>query len=201
MGCCHSYGSSDVLDVKYKYVLWVVLLLNGAMFVVEIVAGIQAGSVSLWADSLDFMSDTINYAVSLFVLNKSLKIRAKASLVKGLAMVLLGVMTLLNAGFLWWQGGVPEYRAMGLVGVLALAVNVGCALLLYRHRRGDSNRQSVWLCSRNDAIGNVVVVLASFTVAWLDSALPDLLVGVVLAMLSLSAGKQIIGQAWGELRG
>jgi Co/Zn/Cd efflux system component len=185
----------------YKKVLWAALLINLGMFVVEVASGFKAGSVSLMADSLDFFGDAANYAVSLFVLGMVLTIRAKAALVKGTTLALFGLIVLGTTAYNLYVGRMPEPVTMGAVAVLALVANVTVALMLYKWREGDANMQSVWLCSRNDAIGNVAVVFAAVLVGWSGTAWPDLVVAVLMAFLGLSAAKTIITQARRELAG
>lgn len=199
---CHGSCSSQtpVADAGYRRVLVLALLINAAMFVIEVVAGSAAGSKALLADALDFMGDAANYAISLYVLDRSLAWRARASLLKGLTMAGFGVWVLLVTVTGLMRGDVPEAATMGAVGLLALAANVGVALMLFRHRSGDSNRESVWICSRNDAIGNVAVVLAAIAVWFSGSHWPDVLVALVMAMLALTGAARILRSAFGELR-
>ena len=200
-GCstCHDHQPAQSVSPTYKKVLWVALVVNLGMFIVEVASGLKAGSVSLLADSLDFFGDAANYAVSLFVLGMALSIRAKAALVKGATLGIFGVGVLAYTAYRLWTGQVPEPLTMGVVAVLALVANVAVALMLYKWREGDSNMQSVWLCSRNDAIGNVAVVVAAGLVAWTGSAWPDLAVAVLMAILGITAAKTIIRQARQEL--
>ncbi|MAG79721.1 MULTISPECIES: cation transporter [unclassified Limnobacter] len=200
-GCstCHDHQPAQSVSPTYKKVLWVALVVNLGMFIVEVASGLKAGSVSLLADSLDFFGDAANYAVSLFVLGMALSIRAKAALVKGATLGIFGVGVLAYTAYRLWTGQVPEPLTMGVVAVLALVANVAVALMLYKWREGDSNMQSVWLCSRNDAIGNVAVVAAAGLVAWTGSAWPDLAVAVLMATLGITAARTIIAQAWREL--
>ncbi|MAZ09524.1 MAG: cation transporter [Sutterellaceae bacterium] len=200
-GCstCHDHQPAQSVSPTYKKVLWVALVVNLGMFIVEVASGLKAGSVSLLADSLDFFGDAANYAVSLFVLGMALSIRAKAALVKGATLGIFGVGVLAYTAYRLWTGQVPEPLTMGVVAVLALVANVAVALMLYKWREGDSNMQSVWLCSRNDAIGNVAVVAAASLVAWTGSAWPDLAVAVLMATLGITAARTIIAQAWREL--
>lgn len=200
-GCstCHDHQPAQSVSPTYKKVLWVALVVNLGMFIVEVASGLKAGSVSLLADSLDFFGDAANYAVSLFVLGMALSIRAKAALVKGATLGIFGVGVLAYTAYRLWTGQVPEPLTMGVVAVLALVANVAVALMLYKWREGDSNMQSVWLCSRNDAIGNVAVVAAAGLVAWTGSAWPDLAVAVLMATLGITAARTIITQAWCEL--
>ncbi|WP_028450196.1 cation transporter [Chitinibacter tainanensis] len=199
---CHGgcSGATAVVDPRYRQILWLALLANAGMFGLELWAGAAAGSVSLLADSLDFLGDAANYALSLWVLGLSLGTRARASLVKAASMALFGVGVLLASGWRAWQGGVPEPLTMGWVGTLALLVNLGVALLLYAHRHGDSNRQSAWLCSRNDAIGNLAVLLAAAGVFGTGRSWPDLMVATIMASLALSAALQVLRQARHELK-
>lgn len=200
-GCttCHDHQPAQTVSPIYKRVLWVALIVNLGMFLVEVASGLKAGSVSLLADSLDFFGDAANYAVSLFVLGMALSIRAKAALVKGATLGIFGVSVLAYTAYRLWTGQIPEPLTMGVVAVLALVANVAVALMLYKWREGDSNMRSVWLCSRNDAIGNVAVVAAAGLVAWTGSAWPDLVVAVLMATLGITAARTIIAQAWREL--
>ncbi len=203
-GCnhCHSHEeATSAANPGFRKVLWIALIANAAMFFLEIGASWQAGSVSLLADSLDFGGDAANYALSLFVLGMALQTRAKAALLKGVSMGLYGVGVLCFALYAAFNGEVPSYATMGVVGVLALAVNVGVAALQYRYRNGDSNMRSVWLCSRNDAIGNLAVLGAALLVGVTQTAWPDLVVAALMASLGLSASVSVIRQARAELRG
>jgi Co/Zn/Cd efflux system component len=181
-------------------VLWTVFAVNAAMFVVEAVAGAFAGSVSLQADSLDFLGDAANYLIALYVLGKAVTWRAGAALLKAGAMALFGVWVLGYSVWMAMTGGIPEAPVMGVVGAMALLANVGSAVLLYRHRAGDSNRESVWLCSRNDAIASVAVIVAAGLVYLTQSHWPDLAVGFLMAVLSLHSAWKVIRSATGELR-
>ncbi|MCJ0762347.1 cation transporter [Variovorax terrae] len=184
---------------RYRRVLWAALALNAAMFAVEIGAGFRSGSVSLLADAIDFFSDSANYAVTLAVLSMGLAWRARAAMFKGLSMLVLGGFV---AGKTLWalaQGVPPEAMTMGVVGFLALLANLASAGLLYAFREGDANMRSVWLCSRNDAIGNVAVMLAALGVFGTGSAWPDLAVAAVMAWLALSGGWTVVRLARGEL--
>lgn len=186
---------------RYRRVLWVALLLNAAMFGVELVAGWRAGSLSLLADAIDFAGDALNYGVSLAVLAAALQWRARAAVLKALSMMGFGLYVLGSAVWALWHGQPPEPLTMGVVAALALATNVGVAAMLYAFREGDANMRSVWLCSRNDAIGNVAVMLAAAGVFGTGAAWPDLLVAGLMAALALHGGWQVLRQARGELRG
>ncbi|MEO8058118.1 MAG: cation transporter [Burkholderiales bacterium] len=188
-------------DPAYRKVLWIALLLNATMFAVEIAASAQSGSVSLLADAIDFFGDAANYALSLAVLSMALAWRARASLLKAASMAGFGVFVLGRALWSALNGEPPQPLTMGAVALLALAVNVLVAWLLYRYRNGDSNKRSVWICSRNDAIGNVAVAAAALGVFGTGAAWPDLLVAASMAVLALTGAWSVVQQARGELRG
>jgi Co/Zn/Cd efflux system component len=201
-GCCGGGCSSSrpPVDTAYRRVLWIALSVNAGMFLVELIAGAAAGSVSLQADAMDFLGDAANYLISLLVLGMTLQWRARAALLKGLS---LGVVGLWVAGQTAWNAlyqTVPQAEVMGIVGVLALAANVACALMLYFHRHGDANRRSVWICSRNDAIANIAVLAAALGVFGTGTGWPDIIVAAVMAGLSVSGAAQIIRQSLAELR-
>lgn len=199
--CCESgCGAMPPADPVYRRILWTALLINTAMFGIEIVAGFAADSVSLQADALDFLADAANYGVSLFVLGMALAWRARAALVKGLSLGALGLWVVGSTVHNALAGIVPEAPVMGAVGFLALAANAGVAALLFAWRGGDANRRSVWLCSRNDAIANVAVMAAASGVWASGTGWPDIAVAAVIATLALSAAVQIVRQALGELR-
>ena len=197
--CC-SAPASPAVDPRYRKVLWTALLLNAAMFAVELGASWSSGSVSLLADAIDFFGDAANYALSLAVLGMALQARSKAALAKAACMGAFGVFVLGKA--LWnLQAGVPpEPATMGAVGFAALAVNAGVAWMLYRFRTGDANMRSVWICSRNDALGNLAVMLAALGVFGTGSAWPDLVVAGVMGALALWGAATVLGHARGELR-
>jgi Co/Zn/Cd efflux system component len=203
--CSHDHGhdhghGAPGADPTYRRVLWAALIVNGAMFAAEVVAGLLAGSVSLLADSVDFLGDAANYGVSLFVLGMSLRARASASLLKGASMGLFGMWVAGTAIAHALEGAVPEATVMGWVGFAALAANVLVTVLLFRFRTGDSNMRSVWLCSRNDAIGNVAVMLAAAGVFWTGTGWPDIAVAGLMAALAISSSYQVLRQALGELK-
>jgi len=192
-----SVGRSD--DPLFRKVLWVALWVNFVMFLIEIIAGYLGDSISLQADALDFFADAANYAVSLFVLGMALYIRALAAFIKGIMMGLIGIWVLGNAFYRIYMVSQPEAMIMGSIAVLALLSNVSVAILLYRYREGDANMRSVWLCSRNDAIGNVAVLIAATGVAATSTHWPDLIVAMIVAALGLSAAYQITLQSWREM--
>lgn len=199
--CCGGIDAEPPgVSPGWRRALWIALLLNAGMFLVEIVAGVAADSRALQADALDFLGDAANYAISLGVAGFALAWRARAALIKGWTLIVLASWVVISTGWALWRGASPEPFAMGGIGIAALVVNVGVALMLYRFRSGDANMRSVWICSRNDAIGNVAVVAAAAGVLGTGSALPDLAVAMILAGLGLSGGWQIIRQARGELK-
>lgn len=199
-GCCSgSCAPPPRVDPAYRRVLWVALVVNAAMFLVEIVAGVAADSVSLKADAIDFLSDAGNYVVSLFVLGLAARVRAKAALVKGVSLGAVGLFVAGDTAYNALIAQVPQAEVMGVVGLMALAANAGVAALLFAYRRGDANMRSVWICSRNDAIGNIAVVAAAAGVFGTGTGWPDVAVAAVLAYLALSGAIQIVRQARAEL--
>jgi Co/Zn/Cd efflux system component len=198
--CCASNSCQSKVTPRYRRALWIALGINAVMFAVELGAGWNAGSVSLLADAADFLGDAANYGVSLLVLSMAVIWRSRAALLKGTTMGLYGVFVLAQAAWNGVNGVVPEAYTMGVVGALALAANVSVAVMLYAFRDGDANMRSVWLCSRNDAIGNIAVILAAGGVFGLGAAWPDLLVAVIMAGLGLSAARSVITQARAELK-
>jgi Co/Zn/Cd efflux system component len=200
--CCESACGSDTAkaDPRWRRVLWAALIVNAGMFLVEMAAGAAADSRALQADALDFLGDAANYAVSLAVVGMALAWRARAALLKSLFMLGFAGWVLGSAVVAFVYGTAPDPKTMGIIGALALAANVGVALLLYRYRMGDANMRSVWICSRNDAIGNVAVMVAALGVFGTGSAWPDLIVASIMAALALTGGIQVMRQAWGELK-
>lgn len=170
------------------------------MFIVEIISGWQAGSVSLLADAVDFFGDAVSYGLSLAVLSLAMVWRSRTALAKGLTMGGYGVFILAQAAFSAVHGTVPEARTMGAIGALALVVNVFVAVLLYAYRSGDANMRSVWLCTRNDAIGNLAVLLAALGVFGTGTGWPDLAVAAVMGCLALFASRSVVAHALRELR-
>lgn len=201
MACtsCASDKAGTLNDPKWRRALWIALAINGGMFAVEIIAGIVGGSKALQADALDFFGDTANYAISLSVVGMAIAWRARAAMVKGVTLALLGVYVLIATGWAALHGAAPHAEIMGVVGIAALIANLVVAVMLYRFRSGDANMRSVWICSRNDAIGNIAVVLAAGGVFGLGNAWPDLAVAALMAVLGLSGGFQIMRQAHAEL--
>ncbi|MFN3437596.1 MAG: cation transporter [Acidovorax sp.] len=195
----HSHGSPATADPRYRRILWMALIVNAAMFAVEVGAGVQSGSASLLADAIDFLGDAANYALSLWVLAMALTWRARAALIKGASMLAFGVFVVGRVAWGAWQGTAPEPFTMGTIGLLALAANLGVAVLLYTYRDGDANMRSVWLCTRNDALGNVAVMGAALGVFGTGSAWPDLAVAAIMAWLAIAGGTSVIRQARQEL--
>jgi Co/Zn/Cd efflux system component len=190
----------DGMNPRYKRILWTVISINGAMFFGEMIAGQLAGSQALKADALDFLADTVTYGLSLAVIGATVRTRATAALAKGLSLSLMALwvfgLTVYQTFFL----GLPKAEVMGVVGVLALAANLASVLLLRPYKDGDANVRSVWLCSRNDAIGNVIVMVAALAVWGTATAWPDLLVAAIMAGIFLTSSMQILRQAWTEYR-
>ena len=197
---CSGNPKFDGVDPAYKLVLWGVIFINAAMFFVEMSAGKLAGSQALQADALDFLGDALTYGLSLAVIGMSLKVRSTAALIKGLSLLFMGLWVFGSTVYQIFILGVPSAEIMGLIGLLALAANLVSVLLLMRYKDGDANVRSVWLCSRNDAIGNVAVMIASFAVFLTASAWPDLIVAIIMAGLFLRSAQLILVQAWQELR-
>lgn len=199
-GCnCSSVCTSSQVSPRFRKALWIALIINAAMFVVEVVGGMTSGSVSLWADALDFAGDALNYGISLAVIAMGVAWRSRAAMAKGLTMAAFGVFVLIKTVWALTQGVPPEPLTMSIIGVIALLANGSVALLLYAFRDGDANMRSVWLCSRNDAIGNVAVMIAAAGVFGTGSGLPDILVGVVMAGMALSSGVSVVRQSRLEL--
>ncbi len=197
--CCDSGCSTPAVSPGFRKALWVALSINLVMFVVEIISGLRSGSVSLLADAIDFGGDAANYGITLVVLSMGLVWRSRAAMVKGLSMLAFGVFVLGRAGWAIHADVVPEPLTMGVVGTLALVANVVVALMLYAYRQGDSNMRSVWLCSRNDALGNLAVMIAAAGVFGTGSGWPDFVVAMIMAGLALSAGYSVVRQARKEL--
>lgn len=186
-------------DPRWRRMLWIALAINLAMFAGEIVAGIASGSRSLQADALDFLGDSANYAISLGVAGMALGWRSRAALLKGGTILAFGLYVLVTTVLAALGGRVPQAETMGIVGVIALVANGSVALMLYRYRSGDANMRSVWICSRNDAIGNLAVLFAAAGVVGTGTAWPDLAVALIMAALGIWGGLQIINQARAEL--
>jgi Co/Zn/Cd efflux system component len=199
-GCHAGVLVFDGMDPRYKRVLWTVIALNGVMFLTEMAAGQLAGSQALKADALDFLADTVTYGLSLAVIGATLRTRAMAALFKGLSLSLMAVWILGSTIYHTLILGLPRAELMGSIGLLALAANLASVLLLMRYKDRDANVRSVWLCSRNDAIGNVVVMVAALGVWRTATAWPDLAVAALMAGIFCTSSVQILRQAWAEHR-
>lgn len=198
--CSESCGSqSSPPDNRYRRVLWIALFINILMFGVELVSSMKAGSVSLLADSMDFLGDAGNYAVSLFVLGMATIWRSRAAYAKGVVMGAFGVLVLARALWIGLGSHVPEAETMGIISIIAFAANGVVALLLYAFRNGDANMRSVWLCTRNDMIANLAVLLAAIGVFGTKAGWPDIAVASIMAFLGLSSARDIMGRARLEL--
>ena len=197
---CGHGTTFEGLSADYKRRLWVVIAINAAMFLVEMSAGALAGSRALQADALDFFADAATYGISLAVIGASLQIRARAALVKGLSLTIMGVWVAGSTAYHVLVLGVPRAEIMGVIGLLALATNVASVLILLRYKDGDANVRSVWLCSRNDAIGNVAVMIAAAGVWGTATRWPDLAVAAIMAGLFLYSSAQILRQSLREIR-
>lgn len=197
--CCAADQKISEHSTRWRRALWIALAINLVMFASEVFAGIAGHSRALLADALDFLGDAANYAISLIVVTMALFWRARAAMLKGATLALLGSYILASTLWAFWHGQLPKAEVMGLVGMVALLANGGVALMLYRFRDGDANMRSVWICSRNDAIGNVAVLLAAMGVFGMHSALPDLAVAAIMAGLGISGGVQIMRHAWTEI--
>ena len=199
--CCNSACSSKkpVVDKRYRRILFIALAINFAMFGVELQAGLNAASVSLLADAVDFLGDAGNYALSLFVLGLAPVWRSRTAMIKGLTMGTYGIFVMGKALWSISTGTLPEPATMGLVGLLALIANGAVGILLYAYRDGEANMRSVWLCTRNDMIGNIAVMFAALGVFGTSSGWPDIVVAAVMAVLALKASISVVSQARREL--
>lgn len=195
--CGHS-AKFDGMSAAYKRRLWAVIAINAAMFAVEMVAGHAARSQALQADALDFFADALTYGISLAVIGAPLATRSVAALAKGISLLLMGVWVFGSTVFAVFVAGTPEAPVMGAIGFLALLANLASVLLLVSYKDGDANIRSVWLCSRNDAIGNVAVMLAAMGVWGTQTGWPDVIVAGIMAGLFLTSSMQILRQAWSE---
>ena len=194
-GCCGNDVSFDGLSDAYKRRLWIVIALNATMFVVEMAAGRLAQSQALQADALDFLGDSLTYGISLAVIGASVSVRTAAALAKGISLAAMGLWVFGSTIYHVFVLGVPQAEMMGAVGFLALLTNLTSVMLLVQYKEGDANVRSVWLCSRNDAIGNLAVMVAALGVWGTASGWPDLAVATLMAGLFLASSVQIIAQA------
>jgi len=201
--CCHDCHADDPErgNPSYRRALWLVLAINAAMFAVEIGAGLASGSASLQADALDFLGDAGNYAISLFVVSMALRYRAMAALIKGATMGAFGLWVVAISAWHAWQGSSPHAITMGAVGTAALVANMVSFGLLWAYRGGDANMRSAWICTRNDVLGNLAVLLAALGVFGTGTGWPDVVVAAAMASLALQGAWIVVRHAWGELHG
>ena len=201
--CCCDCRENDPQrgNPVYRRILWIVLAINAVMFAVEIGAGLAAGSASLQADALDFLGDAGNYAISLFVVGMELRYRAMAALAKGSTMAIFGLWVLAITGWHAWQETLPHAFTMGAVGFAALAANAASFALLWSYRGGDANMRSAWICTRNDVLGNLAVLLAALGVFRASAGWPDVMVATTMASLALQGAFTVIRPARAELQG
>ncbi len=196
---CQDDGCGSVVSSgnspAFRRALWAVILINGGMAIVELVGGVVGQSAALHADALDFIGDTATYAISLAVLGASLRVRAGAALFKGISLGVLGLWVFGSTLYRVFVLHTPDPMVMGGIGIAAFIANVVSVILLLKFREGDSNIRSVWLCSRNDAIGNLAVVLAATGVFASNSGWPDLAIAGLMAVLFLSSAWSILRQA------
>lgn len=201
MGAGHNHDAVfDGMSDDYRRRLIAVIAINAAMFIVEMTAGQLSGSQALKADALDFFADSVTYGASLLVIGMALRTRALVAMAKGVSLLLMGLWVLGSTVYRVFAMGVPEAEVMGIIALMALAANVASVLILVRYKDGDANVRSVWLCSRNDAIGNVAVMVAALGVWGTATGWPDLIVAGIMATLFLNSAVKILIQARGELR-
>ena len=198
--CCGQGATFEGLSPDYKRRLWLVIAINASMFLVEMAAGALAGSQALQADALDFLGDATTYGISLVVIGASIQIRARAAILKALSLTAMGLWVLGSTAYHVLILGVPRAEVMGIIGILALAANATSVLILMRYKDGDANVRSVWLCSQNDAIGNVAVMIAALAVWGTATKWPDLIVAAIMAGLFLNSSIQILRQSFREMR-
>lgn len=196
---CGANQNFDGSSPAYKRVLMIIIAINFGMFFVELFGGLASGSMALLADSLDFLGDSATYTISLIVIGMPLAVRAKAGLFKGISLFVIAAWVLGSTVYRVFVEGVPEALTMGAISIAAFAANVISAVLLLKYKDGDSNVRSVWLCSRNDAIGNLAVIVAASGIAATDAAWPDLLVAGIMGSLFIHSATRIVQQSWQEL--
>lgn len=197
--CCDQAIDPLRGNESYRRALWAVLTINAAMFAVEVAAGLAAGSASLQADALDFLGDAGNYAISLFVVGMVLRYRAMAAFLKGATMGIFGLWVLGVTAWHAFNGTLPYAFTMGAVGVAALVANAASFGLLWAYREGDANMRSAWICTRNDVLGNLAVLLAALGVLGTGTGWPDLIVASIMAALALQGAWVVLNQSRAEL--
>ena len=198
--CCNQAIDPHRGNESYRRALWAVLAINAVMFTVEVVAGLAAGSASLQADALDFLGDAGNYAISLFVVGMALRYRAMAAFLKGATMGVFGLWVLGITAWHVWHSTLPQALTMGAVGSAALLANAASFGLLWAHRGGDANMRSAWICTRNDVLGNLAVLLAALGVFGTGTGWPDVIVAALMATLALQGAIIVVRQSLAELR-
>ena len=199
--CCQAKSCElEAFRGRQSKVLWIALAINGVMFGLEFFVGLQTGSTSLLADSLDMLGDALVYGFTLYVVGLSVRWKASAALLKGIIMAGFGIMVLAQAGYHLVSSDVPDFRIMGAIGVLALLANGTCLLLLTKRRNDDLNMRSTWLCSRNDIIANVGILIAAVGVFASGSRWPDLAIGLLITAVYMRSAVYVIRQATTALR-
>ena len=193
-------GGSKKQDDAYRRVLWMVLAINAAMFAVEVIGGLVAGSAALQADALDFLGDAANYAISLLVVGTALRYRASAALAKGATMAAFGLWVITTVVWHAVHGTLPSAFTMGTVGGAALVANLVSFGLLWAYRHGDATMRSAWICTRNDVLGNLAVLLVALGVLGTGTGWPDIVVAAIMALLAVQGAALVIRQASAELR-
>jgi Co/Zn/Cd efflux system component len=199
--CCQNKGYElSKLKKQQAKMLWAVLFINLVMFAIEFGAGIRADSLSVTGDSLDMLGDALVYASSLYVINKGSKAQAGSAFLKGIIMFLFAIAVFARASYQLFTGSVPEATIMSTVGIMALLANLLCLLLLTRHRKDNLNMSSVWLCSRNDILANMAVLVAAGLISLTHSVLPDLAVGLLLTYVFAKSAGKVLSQSWREMQ-
>lgn len=201
MGCCDDKACAvEALRESQGSTLRTVLLINAVMFVVELAAGLFAGSTALLSDSLDNLGDAMTYGLSIYAISKSPRTKAKVALFKGVLILAAALFVLVQVGYRVAYGGTPLFEAMGIVSVLALIGNSTCLALLWKHRTADVNMSSVWECSRNDIVGNLAVFIAAAAVWLTGTRWPDLVVGLFLSLWLIASSVRVLRSGTAELR-
>ncbi len=198
--CCqHKAKELQKLQKRQSKGLWIILAINAVMFVVEFSGGIKAASLSLTGDSLDMLGDALVYGCSLYVIRKGKKAQARSAILKGSIMFISAIAVLARASYQLFAQTVPTVQLMSEIGILALVANLICFLLLIRHRNDNINMSSVWLCSRNDIIANILVLLTAGLVLLTNSFLPDFILGLLLTVVFAQSAGKVLTQARAEL--
>lgn len=198
--CCGHNARFDGVSADYKRRLWLVIAINAAMFFVEMAGGAISGSQALQADALDFAGDAATYGISLAVIGASIHVRSAAAIAKALSLTGMGLWVFGSTAYHVLIVGVPQAEIMGAIGVMAFGANVASVLLLMRYKEGDANVRSVWMCSRNDALGNAAVMLAAAAVWATGTKWPDLIIAALMASLFLHSSFHILRQSLREMR-